>query len=57
MLRLGKSAAEVLQAWQTVLGSKTAVYDRYMCFKCEQELLEDKHHSGRNSSSVNAETI
>jgi hypothetical protein len=51
----------MLQAWQTVPGEnslkKTAVYDRYMCFKSEQELLEDKHHSGRNSSSVNAETI
>ena len=61
MFKLGKSAAEMLQAWQTVLGDnslkKTVVYDRYMCVKSKEELLADKHRSGRNSSSVNAETF
>jgi hypothetical protein len=57
---LWKSAAETLQALQTVYGDnalKKIVYDWYNCFRSGQEMLVDEPRSGKRSSSVKAETI
>jgi len=38
-----------------VLKRKAAGHDWYICFKSEQEVLEDEPHGGRPSTSVTAE--
>jgi hypothetical protein len=61
MCKIGKSAADLMHALQTVCGdnavNKTAVCDRYSCFKSGRELLEDEPCSGQPSTLVNAGTV